>query len=682
KARRDGILSTFDAVRNRLDQPFAPGYSCAGTVIEVGEQVSEFEVGGRVACAGGGYASHAEVVAVPRNLVVALPEHVDFESAAFTTLGAIALQGLRLAEIKLGEVVAVIGLGLLGQLTIQMLKASGCLVAGMDLNLERTELARRMGADAAVSAADEFAAVCAGLSKGRGVDVVLITADTKSNQPVELAGEIARDKGVVVAVGMVGMTIPRKPYYEKELDFRISRSYGPGRYDPEYEEKGRDYPIGYVRWTEKRNMQAFVQLLAEGKIDVKPLITHRFPIEQAVSAYDLIDGKTDEAFLGVLITYPAEPDLTRQVRLLPKTKAQLTTGPIAIGLLGAGNFARATLLPAIQKVRALERIGVCDASGVIARSAGRKYSFRYCTTDQGELLSDPDINTILIATRHNLHASQVLAALKAGKHVFCEKPLCLNEEELSEIVRSWNAIRLERAPKSGKGEAEPGGPRSPLLMVGYNRRFAPMSVPLKAFFDKLHEPLVMNYRVNAGRIASDHWLQDPEQGGGRIVGEVCHFVDLFSFLTEAAPIRVHASALPNVGRYFDDNVALTLEFSDGSVGSIVYAAGGDSAFPKERLEAFGGGGVAVLDDFRRLELVRHGRKKVVKAPLRKDKGHRAELEALAKAVQQGGPAPIAFESLVATTLTTFRALESLRLREPVEVNLSSFLSDALAQPQE
>ena len=686
KARREGVLSTLGAVRNRLDQPMALGYSCAGSVIDVGDGIATFKIGDRVACAGGGYAVHAEVVCVPKNLVVTVPESVAFESAAFTTLGAIALQGIRLAEVKLGEVVAVIGLGLLGQLTVQMLKASGCLVVGMDIQPGRAELARNHGADAVATTAKEFAALCSRFSTGHGADAVLITAGTRSNQPLTVAGGIARNKGIVVAVGAVGMTVPRKVYYEKELDFRISRSYGPGRYDPGYEEKGHDYPIGYVRWTENRNMQAFVQLLAERKVAIEPLITHRFPIEKARKAYDLITGKTGDAFLGVLITYPEQGDLARRVPLVSESACRDSgvrhpgLEGVSVGVLGAGNFATTTLLPAMKKVPGIAFAGVCDAVGLRARHVGDKYGFRYCATDENEILNDPDVNTVAIATRHSLHARQVMAALNAGKNVFCEKPLAMREGELQEIVRLYCSMqRSEETVQQGSRERETGSAHGPvpLLTVGYNRRFAPLCRRLKRFRTALREPLVMQYRVNAGYIPPDHWVHDPEQGGGRIIGEVCHFVDLLTFLAQSLPVRVLARALPNNGRYRDDNVVVTLEFNNGSLGTLVYAANGDKAFSKERMEMFGGEAVAVLDDFRSLELVRDGRRRVYKSRLGQDKGHQGEWESFTKALTTGGPSPIPFEEIVATTLATFRISEALRSGEPVNVDVRGFMDSAL-----
>ncbi len=659
KIQRDGLFTAVAAVRSRLDQPSALGYSSAGTIVGVGEGVTDLNVGDRVSCAGVGYAVHAEFACVPRLLVARIPPDsgVSFEEAAFTTVGAVALHGIRTAEVKLGDVVAVIGLGLLGQLTAQALKAAGCRVLGMDLVPARAELASRLGVDAACSAESGFRDLCLQHSGGQGADAVLITAETPSSGPVNLAGVIARDRAIVVAVGTVGMDIQRKLYYEKELDFRIARSYGPGRYDAAYEQKGRDYPIGYVRWTETRNMEAFLQLLAEGKLNLKSLITHRFSIDRAHGAYDLIAGKTGEAYLGVLIEYPDRAEEAQIVELGGKGTATRAVGKsVAVGLLGAGAFATSTLLPAMKTIPGLELVGVCTANGSHARHAADKFGFRYCATDDGKIIEDPAISTVVIATRHHLHAPQTLAALQAGKNVFCEKPLCLNEDELAGIVAACS-----------------GAAQRPLLMVGFNRRFAPMVKRMKAFLTEIDEPLALHYRINAGYIPADHWVNDPEQGGGRIRGEICHFVDLLGFLAGAAPIEVQTRALANHGRYSDDNVVLSLQFANGSQGTISYLANGDRSYSKERLEIFGGGAVAVLEDFRSLELVRHGRKQTFRSRLRQDKGHRGEWEAFAAALRNGSESPIPFPEVVASTLTTLCAVESRSSGLPVSVAAESFI---------
>ena len=648
KIRREGLLSATAAVNNRLHQPSTPGYSSAGTVIEVGEGIADLKPGDRVACAGANYAVHAEYAAVPRMLTAKIPSpNVEFESAAFTTLGAIALHGVRVAEAKLGDVVAVIGLGLLGQLALQILKAAGCRVIGFDIAPSRAELATQLGCPAATASEGEFRNWCLEYSGGHGADSILITAETPSSDPVNLASQVARDRGIVVAVGTIGMELQRRLYYEKELDFRVSRSYGPGRYDAAFEQKGRDYPIGYVRWSETRNMEAFLQLLATGAVNVHPLITHRFAIEDALSAYDLITGRAQQPYLGVLIGYSETPAHSERRLELLSRKASTPASTVRVGVLGAGNFATGILIPAIRSSQETALEMLCATSGARARSAAEKLKFAGCTTDESDLFDDPRLNTVVIATRHHLHANQVQKALAAGKHVFCEKPLCLRAGELEEIRRAYSE-------RSGQ-----------LLMVGFNRRFSPLARRMKAFVDDMAGPVVMHYRVNAGSLPADHWLNDPEQGGGRILGEACHFVDFFSFLCGAAPVAVEARSLTRpMG---DPDVIASIEFADGSYGTLEYVCSGDRVFGKERVEVFGGAAVAVLDDFRRLELVRHGKKQVLRSRLRQDKGHRAEWESFATAIRNGGPAPIPFEDICATTLATISIAESLRCGQTAAV---------------
>jgi predicted dehydrogenase/threonine dehydrogenase-like Zn-dependent dehydrogenase len=661
KVRRDGLFSAVAAVRRRLDLPNALGYSSSGTVIGVGEGVTDLNVGDRVACAGANCAVHAEFACIPRLLAARIhpKSAVSFEDAAFSTLGAVAIHGVRTADAKLGDVVAVIGLGLLGQLTVQILKAAGCRVLGMDIAPERAELALRLGADDVCISRDGLHDLCLQHSNGHGADAVLITAETPSSEPVDVAGEVARDRAVVVAVGTVGMDIERKIYFKKELDFRISRSYGPGRYDSAFEQKGRDYPIGYVRWTETRNMEACLQLLSDGKLDVQSLITHRFPVERALGAYELITGRVGQPFLGVLITYPEQAEPSHEIQLVGKgTAAALARETsFGIGVLGAGSFAMGTLLPALKQLDRVGLLGVCAANGSHARHAAENFGFQYCTTDEQRILDDPDINTVVIATRHHLHAAQVLAALSAGKHIFCEKPLCLSEIDLAEIVCAYASSGHDR-----------------LVMVGFNRRFAPMAIKMRAFLKQVQEPMALHYRVNAGFIARDHWVNDPEQGGGRILGEVCHFIDFLTFMAGALPIEVQTRSVTSLEQYSDDNVVISLRFANGSQGTVSYLANGDRAYSKERLEVFGGGAVAVLEDFRRLELVRHGRKQTFRSRFHQDKGHRGELEAFAAAVCGRGEPPIPFYEIVSTTLATLRAAESRSLGQPVEVDTAAFIN--------
>jgi predicted dehydrogenase len=442
-----------------------------------------------------------------------------------------------------------------------------------------------------------------------------------------------------VAVGAVGMELERRLYYEKELDFRVSRSYGPGRYDSDFEQKGIDYPIGHVRWTETRNMEAFVQLLAEGKLNLNPLITHCYPIENAASAYELITGKIGEPYLGILIEYPQERRVdSRRVNLGARQSSISEVEPVRVGLLGAGNFARGVLIPAMRQA-GTELVGLCASNGIRAQSAAKKFGFAYCTTDEEQIFSDDSINSIAIATRHNLHALQVVRALESGKHVFCEKPLCLTEAELQ-------AIRDAYSRASGCH-----------LMVGFNRRFAPMALRTKAFLSKAVGPFTMHYRVNAGLLPRDHWVNDPEEGGGRILGEMCHFVDMLAFLCGSEPLSVQAQGCSAGG---GQDVTATLEFANGSIGTIMYVGSGDRAFSKERLEVFGSGCIVALDDFRRLDLVRDGKRETFHCRLRQDKGHRAEWCAFSECIRSGSPAPIAFEEIVASTLATIRIADSLR----------------------
>lgn len=649
KARRDGVLQTFEAVQNRLDQPMALGYSVSGTVIEAGADVSGFVRGDRVAAAGAGQAVHAELVTVPQNLVVKIPENVDFDSAAFTTVGAIALQGLRLAELRIGEIVAVLGLGLLGQITVQLLRANGCRVIGFDPKDDRAALAQRLGAEEGVSNEGALRSACAVATRGRGVDAVLITADTTSDQPIATAGEIAREQAIVVAVGAVGLNIPRKTYYEKELRLRISRSYGPGRYDDAYEQDGIDYPYAYVRWTENRNMEAFLRLVRDGAVDFAPLITHRVEIADGVRAYDLITGRTDERFLGVLLQYPGMGDAAvAPARKIEVARPAARTDKVRVGFIGAGNFARSVLVAAFRDAGA-ELVGVAAATGVSARHAADRFRFRYCTTSADEIFDDQSVNTVVIATRHDLHAAQAISAINTGRHVFVEKPLCLDAVELDAIRAAYEA----RDPQ-------------PLLMVGFNRRFAPMAVRLRDFMAASGEPLLIHYRVNGGFIPRTEWVQR-EEGGGRLVGEGVHFIDWAIWLTRDEPELVHAVAADDTGRYSQDNLAVTIRFRRGSILQLLYVASGDRAAGKERIEVHGGGRTAIVEDFRRLELTGGGRRHTERSWLRSDKGHRDAVRAFVDAIRAGGPAPIPFEEIVMSMRATFAARESLESRRAVEL---------------
>ncbi|HEX5707897.1 MAG TPA: bi-domain-containing oxidoreductase [Pyrinomonadaceae bacterium] len=656
KAQTEGLESTINAVRAKLDASNALGYSAAGVVVEVGRGAEGFRAGDRVACAGAGAASHAEVLSVPKNLCVRLPEAVGFEEGAFATLGAIALQGVRLAEPTLGEAFVVIGLGLLGQLTVQLLKANGCRVFGVDLDESKVALARTLGADEGTTTSGDVKQKVFEWSRGRGADAVLITAATRSDEPVELAGEISRLKGRVVAVGLVGMNVPRKVYYERELTLKVSMSYGPGRYDPEYEERGHDYPLPYVRWTEGRNLEAFLDLVASGQVRVAPLITHRFPVEEGERAYRLISGEPQEPYLGIVLSYDTERELETRVERASgdatrKGSASEGAGvrPLRVGFVGAGSYAQKFLLPNF-KTQGAEFVSIATATGVTARDVGQKYGFARFASSADEVIEDTEVGLVVVATRHDSHAALARRALEAGKHVFVEKPLALDDEQLDEVL---DAARSSEA----------------MLMVGFNRRFSPHARAAREFFEGRRAPLSILYRVNAGRIPRTHWTQDAREGGGRIVGEVCHFVDLMQFLTGAPPVRVYAERVAGANRESvdEDSVFVTLRFADGSNGAIAYLAEGDRALAKERVEIFGEGRAFVLEDFRATATYSSGRERRTRLRGGQDKGQREEVRTVVSVVTEGGPAPIPLAELAATTRATFRILDSLRAGRPVEI---------------
>jgi polar amino acid transport system substrate-binding protein len=650
RALSEGVINTVNAVLNKLGSSNALGYSASGIVIGAGEDVTEFRAGDRVACAGVGYASHAEVLSVPVNLCVRLPDEATFEAGAFGTLGAIALQGVRLSEPTLGESIVVLGLGLLGQLTVQLLKANGCRVFGLDLDAQKVELARELGADHCMLNTEDAKRAVMEWSRGRGADAVLITAATQSNGPIELAGEISRLKGRVVAVGLVGLDVPRQLYFKRELTLRISMSYGPGRYDPEYEERGHDYPFAYVRWTEGRNLEAFLDLVGAGRVNVERLITHRFPVEEGERAYHLITGQAGEPYLGVILRYDTERELTRHVEAPASAKMRpgAPARSVRLGLVGAGAYAQAMLLPNL-KASGVEFQAIATASGVTARDVGAKYGFRRYASSADDVISDPEVNLVVLATRHDLHAELAQRALESGRHTFVEKPLALTEEELESVL----AV-------AARSEAQ--------LMVGYNRRFAPQARAAREFFKDRSAPLSIAYRVNAGRIPREHWVHDPREGGGRIIGEVCHFIDLMQFLTGALVTRVYAEAITSRNQQLldEDSVFITLRFADGSNGSIAYLSEGDRRMPKERVEIFGEGKIFVLDDFRSATTYSGGREETTRLRAQ-DKGQPDEVRAVCAVVLEGRPAPIALDELAATSRATFRIRESLRTGQALEV---------------
>jgi predicted dehydrogenase/threonine dehydrogenase-like Zn-dependent dehydrogenase len=624
KARTDGVAATLEAVRSKLDQPLPLGYCNVGVVAEVGEGVAGFQVGDRVVSNG----KHAELACVPKHLCARIPDGVSDEQAAFAVLGAIGLQGIRLANPTLGECVVVTGLGLIGLMAVQLLRAQGCRVMGIDFDPGRRALACRFGAELAISPSDDVLSIAGAFSRGSGVDAVLITASTKSSEPVSQAARMCRKRGRIVLVGVTGLELSRADFYEKELSFQVSCSYGPGRYDPAYEEGGQDYPLGFVRWTEQRNFEAVLDQMASGSIDTAPLVSHRFPLEQAAEAFGLLGS--DEPSMGILLQYGTGPrapeDLHR--RVVPLARGPATPGPGRVAFVGAGNYAGRILIPAFARAGAILDT-VVSATGVSAMHQGRKHGFRQASSDLAAVLADPGVDTLVVATRHGAHAAQVLAGLRAGKHVFCEKPLCLTLVELGQIER--------------EAEARPGQ----LLMLGFNRRFSPLVATMRRLLAQVHEPKSFIITVNAGAIPAGHWTQDRGDGGGRIVGEGCHFIDLMRHLAGSAITGHHAVAL---GRHpglaaTDDKASITLSFADGSVGTLHYLANGDKGFPKERIEVFCAGRVLQLDNFRQLRgwgWRGFGRQ----ALWRQDKGQLQCASAFIAAVRTGATAPIPLPEII------------------------------------
>ena len=627
RARREGVRSTIEAVRTRLDEPTGLGYSSAGVVLEVGERVSDLRPGDRVACAGGGHAVHAELNYVPGNLCVRLPEGISFEAGAFTTVGSIAMHGVRQADARLGERVAVIGLGLVGQLTCRLLSAAGCHVVGVDLNEELVTRVRSLGHVAHNRSELDLAALPAAVGD---CDAVILTASTGSDDPVQLAGALARDRARVVVVGAVGMTFPRPQYYGKELEVRLSRSYGPGRYDRDYEERGIDYPIGYVRWTERRNMAAFVELLARGQVEVEDLISKRIPVDEAAAAYDQL-VESDASPLGVVLTYSPVTDES-EPRPQPPRRAVRVDGPIA-GVIGAGSFSQRFLIPGLRDA-GFKLALVASANGLSATGAASRFQIGRAVTPD-ELLESDDLDVVAIASRHGSHARYAIAALQRGKAVFVEKPPALTTDELAQLR-----------------EAARGG----TLQVGFNRRFAPLALALREHIDPGDQPVELLYRVAAGRLPSGHWLNDPDDGGGRLLGEGCHFVDFACWLMGSLPDRLHASVpAPSARVTCSQRFAITLTFANESIATILYGSESAPGVGKELIEVHSGGRSAALKDYRGLELRGRGRVKTIR-DRNGDKGHGAQFRAFRQALNGDlppGPSPLD------TMEITFRAFELL-----------------------
>lgn len=643
KARTDGVATTLEAVRSKLSQPIPLGYCNAGVVAAVGAGVSGFTVGDRVVSNG----SHAELVRVPINLCAKIPDTVNDDAAAFTVLAAIGLQGLRLANPTLGETFAVIGLGLIGLITVQLLRANGCTVIGIDPDPERCALAEGFGAQTVClgDGVDSVAHVLAATG-GVGADGVLIAAATASNEPIEQAAKMSRKRGRIVLVGVVGLSLDRALFYEKELTFQVSCSYGPGRYDPDYEEKGRDYPLGFVRWTEQRNFEAVLQLMAARSFDPSRLVTHRFALEEAEAAYAQISVP---GTLGVLLEYESSttdsPKWDRTVSLASEAEATKPGSVPVAGFLGYGNYASRMLVPAF-KAAGIALDTVVTTGGPLAATSGKEAGFRRASTDIEAILDDPSINILAVATRHNDHAGSIVRGLEAGKAVFVEKPLAITSEQLEAVRQAYSNALASNA--------------SPLLMAGFNRRFSPHTRALKAWLDRRSEPVSLILLMNAGAIPSDHWTQDFNVGGGRIIGEACHLIDLARFLVGHPIAGVHTTAMRAAGdaAVVSDKAHIALAFEDGSTAVVNYLANGAASFPKERVEAFCGGGTVVIDNFIGV--------KGYNAPgvggrrgWRQDKGQIGCTKAFAEAVATGGPSPIPFEELVEVAEVCIQATDQI-----------------------
>ena len=645
KIKTDGLAPTLETVFAKLGEPMPLGYCNAGTVIEVGSNVTEFKVGDRVVSNG----SHSEVVVVGKNLVAKIPDNVSFEIASFTVISSIALQGIRLFQPTLGEKVVVIGLGLIGQITMELLRANGCEPVGVDIDQGKVELSRSNGFIALNPAnGEDPVSFVENYTKEIGVDGVIITAATKSNAPLEQAAEITRKKGRIVAVGAIGMHIPRPPFYEKEIAFYISSSYGPGRYDSKYEEEGIDYPIGFVRWTQNRNFQAILQLFSNGSLNFDYLITHRYKFYDAPTAYDeILDNRNA---LGVLLEYEKLENIIIDKKINIVSSSSDIGSEVNIGVIGSGNFTKIVVLPILKSSNA-KLVGISSAKGVSGAISGKKFGFEYTTTDYTELLNDKKINTIFIMTRHNNHSQLIIESLEAGKNVFVEKPLAINMEQLADVVKTCNKL----ASKD----------KMPHLMVGFNRRFSPFAKDIFSKIKGRSSALAMNMTINAGTLPKDLWVHDPKIGGGRIIGEGCHFIDTMSYFASSDVVSVYSTALNNENELAikNDNVMLNMKFKDGSIGTLSYLSNGNKSFAKEQMSLFCEGKVFVLDNYKKNS--GYGSSNFKK--FSQDKGHKSEMLGFIENIKISNKSLISLESLVNTTLTTFAHVRSLEESREVKI---------------
>ncbi len=648
--KTQGVWNTYNLVMNKLEAPNPLGYSCAGEVIAVGNDIYDIKVGDFVACGGQG-AYHADIVSVYRNLCVKVPPTVDLRHAAFSTIASIAIQGVRQADLRFGETCVVIGLGLIGQITVQILNAAGIKAVGIDVDTIQVKAAIENGAALALNRREEgVEKIIQDFTEGIGSDAVIITAGTNSTDPVDFAGLVSRKKGKVVIVGAVPTGFARENYFKKELELKMSSSYGPGRYDTAYEEKGQDYPVGYVRWTENRNMKSFIDLLESKRVDLDKVITHTFSLENSPEAYSMILERS-ERFAGILIKYDFESE--RALKQTVETAHQIQPNSnVKIGFIGAGSFATNMLLPKLKGKQSL--IGVTTSRGNTSRYVADKFGFKFCTDNANELIQNSEINTYFICTRHNSHASYVLKCLENKKNVFVEKPLAMSVDDLNLIKEAYSKTNTS-------------------LLVGFNRRFSPLTVELKKRFNP-QLPKAITLRINAGAVPKDHWVNDPEIGGGRIIGEVCHFIDLAAFMSDSKIENVHAFSIVDPDNLMD-TIVVNLEMENGSVANISYFSNGEKSVAKERIEVFCNKQIAKIDDFLSMEIVggKEGNKKIKLQA--QDKGHEKELEVFIQALKEGKPAPISFEELYNSTLATLAVIESIKLR--TSINLEKFALNSI-----
>ncbi|MCX8084998.1 MAG: bi-domain-containing oxidoreductase [Calditerrivibrio sp.] len=666
KAKKEGFLKTFQEALGRLDNPTPLGYSSSGVVVEVGRNIHKFSPGDRVACIGAGYASHAEYITVPENLCCRIPDNVSFEEASFGMLGIIAMHGIRCANLTFGERVAVVGLGLLGLITVQILRAYGCVVIGFDVDANKVDMANKMGIDQATTDVETFKNIADKYTSGFGVDAVIITAATKSDEPVHLAVEIARFRGRVVLVGVADIHPNRNEMWHKEVEIIVSKAGGAGSLDPMYENKGIDYPIGYVRWTENRNLEEFLRLVSEKKILLRPLITHRVPITGALEIYENMLNNKGGPYIGVVLTYDETDNSSDQ-----KISLNSEENPIAkdilshnfqisstcyckkpvVGVIGAGLFGKALLIPALSKVNDIMLHTVSTSNGINADHIAKKYGFLNITTNYLEILENHEINSVVILTPHRLHAKMVIESLKNNKHIFVEKPICIDENELNEIYEVYNNM-------SDK----------PFILVGYNRRFSPHAIKAFEYLRGRKDPMMINYRINAGFVPGDHWVHSEEEGGSRIVGEICHFVDLMIYFTKSYPVTVFADRVSGNNKTVinDDNVTIVIKFSDGSVGNIFYSASGDKAFSRERVEIYSEGKTIVVQDFKETQVWLGGKTKRFKT-MNQEMGYKEELYHFFKVITGKENPAMSFEEIFYSTLAVFKIRDALSKERIVKV---------------